>query len=80
MAIRSVHKQAKFGEELVALQGQGQRAIDTLEVLRSKLPALKAAINNDADLSAEQKSAAVGEVDTAIQGLVTQIKAFANGL
>ena len=80
MAIRSVHKQAKFGEELVTLQGQGQRAIDTLNTLRTRLPALKTAINDDADLDAAEKSAAVAEVDTAISGLVQQIKDFANGL
>lgn len=80
MAIRSIHKQAKFGEELVALVGQGQRAIDTLNTLRTRLPALKAAIQNDPDLDAAQKAAAAAEVDTGIANLVQQIKDFAAGL
>lgn len=77
MAIRSVHKQATYGNELVTLQGQGQRAIDTLNTLRTRLPALKTAINDDPDLSADEKTAAVAEVDTAINDLVQQIKDFA---
>jgi len=80
MSIRAIHKSAKYGEELITLQGQGQRAIDTLNTLRSRLPALKTSIQNDADLSAEEKTAAVAEVDTAIAGLVQQIKDFAAGL
>lgn len=80
MAIRSVHKQAAFGNELVTLETQGQRAIDTLNTLRTRLPGLKAAIQNDGDLTAAQKTAAVAEVDTAIAGLVQQIKDFAASL
>lgn len=80
MAIRSVHKQAKYGEELVTLQGQGQRSIDTLNTLRTRLPALKTAINGDADLDAAQKTAAVAEVDAAIADLAQQIKDFAAAL
>lgn len=80
MSIRSTHKSATFGQELVTLEGQGQRAIDTLNTLRSRLPALKTAINADADLSASEKADAVTEVDATIVALVQQIKAFANGL
>lgn len=80
MSIRSTYKSSKFGEELTTLEGQGQRAIDTLNTLRSRLPALKTAINTDADLSADEKAAAAAEVDATIVALVTQIKAFANGL
>jgi len=80
MSIRATHKSARFGEELVTLQGQGQRSIDTLNTLRTRLPALKTAINGDDDLSSQEKTAAVAEVDTAIATLVQQIKDFANGL
>lgn len=80
MSIRSIYKSSTFGEELTALEGQGQRAIDTLNTLRSRLPALKTAINADEDLSAGEKTAATAEVDATIVALVAQIKAFANGL
>jgi len=80
MSIRAIHKSAKFGEELTTYEGQGQRAIDTLNTLRSRLPALKTSIQNDADLSADEKTAALAEVDAAIAGLVQQIKDFAAGL
>jgi hypothetical protein len=80
MSIRAVHKSAKFGEELVTLEGQGQRAIDVLNTLRTRLPALRTAIQNDPDLSDDEKAAAVAEVNQAISGLVAQIKAFAAGL
>jgi len=80
MSIRATHKSAKYGEELTTYEGQGQRAIDTLNTLRSRLPALKTSIQGDADLTADQKTAAVAEVDTAIASLVQQIKDFASGL
>lgn len=80
MSIRADYKSSKYGEELTTYEGQGQRAIDTLNTLRSRLPALKTTIGNDADLSADAKTAAVAEVDAAIAALVQQIKDFANGL
>jgi len=80
MSIRAIHKSAKYGEELTTYEGQGQRAIDALNTLRSRLPALKTSIQNDADLTAEEKTAALAEVDAAIAGLVQQIKDFAAGL
>jgi len=80
MSIRATHKSAKYGEELTTYEGQGQRAIDTLNTLRSRLPALKTSIQNDVDLTVEEKTAALAEVDAAIAGLVQQIKDFAAGL
>jgi len=80
MGIRGTYKQADYGEQLVTLNGQGQRAINTLNQLRSSLPGLKTAISNDADLTTEEKNAATAEVDTAIADLVQQIKDFAAGL
>jgi len=80
MSIRSDYKSSKYGEELTTYEGQGQRAIDTLNTLRSRLPALKTSVQNDADLTAEEKTAAASEVDAAIAGLIQQIKDFAAGL
>lgn len=80
MSIRSTYKSATYGEKLVSLEARGQRAIDELTKLRDELPHLKTQIDADADYSLEEKAAAKGEVDTAISGLVAQIKAFASGL
>lgn len=80
MSIRSTHKRATYGQELITLEGQGQRAIDTLNTLRTSLPALKSAILNDPDLSGDEKSAAEAEVNTTITELVQSIKDFANSL
>lgn len=80
MSIRSTYKSATYGEKLVGLEARGQRAIDELTKLRDELPHLKTQIDADADYSLEEKAAAKSEVDTAISGLVAQIKAFAAGL
>lgn len=85
MSIRNVNAQAKLGDELTTLNGQGQRAIDTLETLRIRIPAMKAAIDDPTNeltkhLSAAEKTAAKAEVDTVAADLVARIKAFANGL
>jgi len=80
MAIKSISKQAKYGDELLTYAGQGERAINTLNQLRTSLPGLKTTIGNDGDLSADEKTAAQAEVDAVIAKLVQDIKDFAAGL
>jgi len=80
MGIRGTYKQADYGQQLVTLNGQGERAINTLNQLRTSLPGLKTAISNDPDLATDEKNAATAEVDAAITSLVQDIKDFAAGL
>lgn len=80
MSIRATYKSATYGQKLIDLERRGQRAIDELESLRTELPHLKSQIDADPDYTQEQKTNAKAEVDTAIGGLVQQIKDFANGL
>ena len=80
MSIRHTYKSAEHGGKLVSLQKRGQRAINTLNDLRTELPHLKSQIDADADFTAAEKTAAKAEVDAVIANLVQQIKDFAAGL
>lgn len=80
MAIRTAYKQSKYGEELVTLQGQGQRAADTFKTVRARLAALRSTIQGDTDLTQAERDAASAEVVSAINTLVTQIQSEAQAL
>lgn len=46
MSIRADYKSSKFGKDLITFQEHGQRAIDTLQGLRTSLPASKHSVWN----------------------------------
>lgn len=80
MGIKSIAKRAQYGERLLTLEDEGERALGQLEGLRSMLPALRAAIVADEDMTSQEKSDATAEVDAVIVELVSKVKAFAASL
>ena len=80
MGIRGISKRARYGDRLIQLEDEGNRGISMLSGLTQTLPQLRQEINDDDDLSAEEKVDALADVDAVIAHLVTQVKEFANGL
>lgn len=80
MGIKSVYKRAEYGRNLYTQEAQGQRSIGELQRLRQTLPALRAEIVADPELSSEERADALTEVDATIGKLISDIKAFADGL
>lgn len=78
--IRTYHKLSQYGQELATLEGQGQRAIDTLTTLQTSFEALQNTIQNDESIPADEREAAAQEVNAALAATNQAIKDFASTL
>jgi hypothetical protein len=63
MTFRSSFKAYQYGQSIVGLETQGQRAIQTLSGLQNQLASLKTQIQEDEALTTEDKTAGVQEVN-----------------
>ena len=72
MPIRTEAKRVKFGQALTDYDTQAQRAIAVLDGIKTNLVNQKAAMEADADFTAQD----IAELDTTVANLATQIQAL----